>query len=127
MKKNILIITLTILLFNGGCKKSEDNTDSAFVYPNSFAPYSVTHYGPQLSIWMPLGPIQGSDVIYDSYSMKIYTRNDKLVFKNDTIFRGWDGKVNDIICPLDYYYFVVKYETTDGVKHKDNGMFQLIK
>ena len=116
-----------ILLLNAGCKKSEDNSNRAFVYPNSFAPISTDKHGPYFSEWRPLGPIQGSGLIWESCLMKIYTKNEKLLFESDSIFESWDGKVNDVICPHDYYYFVVTYETLDGLKHKDTGMFQLIK
>ena len=111
-----------MLLIPFGCKKTESIQDNVMFYPNSFTPN-----GDGINdLWTP----RGVDVKGNNYLMRIFNKNDKLLFETNKIYsfkeNGWDGEVNGEPCPVDYYYYVVTYETLDGVKHKDVGMFQLI-
>ena len=118
MKNLFFIISIVILFITVGCKKSEYNTDSVLFYPNSFSPDGDGCN----DCWGPAG----EEILTDGYLMKIYNKEDKLLFETDDFFKLWNGKVNNETCPIDYYYFIVKYQTINGEKHKDSGMFQLI-
>jgi len=123
MKNLLIIISVIILLISFGCKKSESIQENVMFYPNSFTPN-----GDGLNdVWGP----RGVGINGNKYLMRIFNKKDKLLFETNKFYynfheNGWDGEVNGEPCPVDYYYYVVKYETTDGVKHKDEGMFQLI-
>lgn len=118
--KNILFIICSVMIFfASSCKKSELSSGSVLYYPNSFTPDGdgINDH------WKPYG----FDILGGSYSMKIYSKKDKFLFESNDCLIGWDGKVNGVLCPIDYNYYAVKYETLEGVKHSDAGMFQLIK
>lgn len=108
-----------MLLITAGCKKERFSSDSVLFYANAFTPNDDglnDEWGPE-----------GVGINNDRFSMKIYNKKDKLLYETDNLNNWWSGFVNGELCPVDYYYYVVKYETIDGVKHKDTGMFQLIK
>ena len=118
MKNLLLIISTVLLLISLGCKKSDSFPVNTIFYPNSFTPN-----GDGLNDrWGP----RGAYFNYDTFSMKIFNKKDKLLYETDDFINLWDGKVNGEVCPIDYYYYVVTYETLDGVKYKDTGMFQLL-
>ena len=89
-------------------------------YPNAFSPNEGGFIN---TIWSPVG-----ENVTD-YLLKIYDSHQDLLYKTDKTYSqsgGWDGKVENNICPIGTYYFVVTYKSLQGVKHKDSGMFQLI-
>lgn len=125
MKTFLLIVTITVLFCTTGCEKQEGLSDSIFFYPNNFTPNGDGNN----DSWMPKGGIDMYTVFLldsDTYLMKIFNKNDKLLFKTESINEGWDGNFNNIRCPYDYYYFIVTYKSIDGIKHRDAGMFELL-
>ncbi|OQA02166.1 MAG: hypothetical protein BWY70_00097 [Bacteroidetes bacterium ADurb.Bin408] len=121
MKNFLIIISTAIVLIAFGCKKEGFNADSPYFYPNSFTPNGDG----MNDKWWPIA--NWSEINLSSYSMKIFTKKDKLLFETSDWKIGWDGKAKGENCPEDYYYYVVKFESIDEVKYKDVGMFQLIR
>jgi gliding motility-associated-like protein len=90
-------------------------------YPNSFSP---NNDGSDDS-WRPYGISSG----ITDYSLKIFNSLHHLVFKTDqfTYNGSWDGTVEGETCPNGNYFYVVKYKSLKGEKHKDSGMLELIR
>jgi gliding motility-associated-like protein len=95
--------------------------NTSVYYPNSFSP----NYDGITDYWFP----KAANIDADNFLLKIYDEEDHLLFKSDQYFynSGWDGTVEGELCPEGYYYYVAKYKTINGEKHKDSGMLQLIR
>jgi gliding motility-associated-like protein len=97
-------------------------SEALIYYPNSFTPD-----GDGINdIWTPT---EGNAIDSDGYSLKIYDKKDHLLYKTDQYnsFSGWNGDTDGVPCPVGFYYYVVKYKTLSGEKHKDSGMLELIR
>jgi gliding motility-associated-like protein len=88
-------------------------------YPNAFSPNG----GELNGFWSPIG----TNINTQDYLLKIYDSQQHLLFKTDQFNARWDGTAGGDPCPCGTYYYVVKYKSLQGVKHKDSGMFQLIR
>jgi gliding motility-associated-like protein len=95
--------------------------ETVLFYPNSFSPNGDGYN----DFWCP----RGTEINLDGYLVKIYDSQQHLLFKTDqfSYIDGWDGKAGGNECPAGTYYYVVKYKTFQGIKHKDSGMLQLIR
>jgi gliding motility-associated-like protein len=94
-------------------------------YPNSFIPENCGYN----NFWRP----QGIGISENSFLLNIYDQNENLIFQSTKYYftggstAGWDGTINNTICPFGYYYFVCKYQDMRGYRHKDSGMLMLIR
>lgn len=97
-------------------------SEEMIFYPNSFTPNGD-------GICDRWNPIIGNYIDYDDYSLKIYNKNDHLLYKTEQFYssQGWGGDVDGVPCPVGFYYYVVKYKSLKGEKHKDSGMLELIR
>jgi gliding motility-associated-like protein len=93
--------------------------ESSIYYPNSFSPDGDG----MNDFWFP----KGTNLNLDDFLVKIYDKNDHFLYETDQFYQPWDGTVEGIPCPAGFYYYVVKYKTATGEKHKDSGMIQLIR
>jgi gliding motility-associated-like protein len=93
--------------------------ENTMYYPSSFTPNGDG----ENDCWSP----QGINIDPDRLLIKIYDKNDHLLYKADQLYQPWNGAIDGAPCPIGYYYYVVKYKTLNGEKHKDSGMLQLIR
>lgn len=94
-------------------------SETPMFYPSSFSPN-----GDGINdFWSPYG----TNINLNGFLLKIYDKNDHLLYKTDEFFKPWNGNVEEEACPDGYYYYVVKYTTLNSEKHKDSGMLQLIR
>jgi gliding motility-associated-like protein len=98
--------------------------ETTMYFPNSFSPNGdgMNDY------WSP----RGINIEANSYLLKIYNKDDHVLYKTtdspESLYGfGWDGSIEGTPCPIGYYYYVVKYKTMNGEKHKNSGMLQLIR
>jgi gliding motility-associated-like protein len=90
-------------------------------FPNSFTPNG--DYTNQ--IWHPKG------VNIEAYEVLIYDRWGELIFKSNSLAKGWDGTYNGKDCESDVYCYVAKYADkmhADKLKMKTRkGVITLVR
>ena len=60
-------------------------------------------------------------------SLKIFSRSGNMVFQSQDLSRGWDGKFNGNIMPIDIYYWTAMYVDRNGVTNSKTGTVLLLK
>lgn len=114
------------------CKKEENYPQSLFFYPEAFTPNGdgLNDY------WIPLGCILPSNdsiavwqvgINLDTYEIKISNKNGRQLFKSEDINIPWDGTFKKDTCTEGFYYYLTRYESLDGIKYRDAGVFELIR
>ena len=127
--RNILFIITGFTLILIACEKEEDYPPSLYKYPEAFTPNGdgLNDY------WGPVGgldPDSDTDqpgVNLDIYEMKIRNKNNRQLFLSEDINTPWDGTYKGDTCADSYYYYLVRYESLEGVKYRDEGVFELIR
>jgi gliding motility-associated-like protein len=103
----------------GGMKYVDDVLVTVLPIPNAFNPNSSVEENKTFSLFS--NPIDG---VYN-YKMYIYNRWGQLVYENDNIKEGWDGKKNGVLCNPGVYVWVVYYQG-EGGKITNKGNVTLI-
>lgn len=127
----LVIISLYIFLFSG-CEKEDNNPLSPFFYPEAFTPNGdgLNDY------WGPLGVFSPDiDTNYawlvgfniNTFDMKIRDKKGRQLFNSKDYNSRWDGTYRSDTCAADFYYYLVRYESLEGVKYRDEGVFELIR
>ncbi|HBG71842.1 MAG: hypothetical protein A2W93_12750 [Bacteroidetes bacterium GWF2_43_63] len=88
----------------------------AFYIPNAFSPYNEDGLN---DVFKPSGIGIGLDE--STYTMHIFDRWGKLVFKSADIEDGWDGKVNGSKSAPGVYSYRIEVKYGDGLWHVFNG------
>ena len=88
--------------------------------PNSFTPNKI---GPDRSeVWKIV--IEGVSAI----DVMVFSRdNIKLYEATDLQTLGWDGTYDGKLCPVGYYYYVVKYTSVVGKEYTITGYLHLLR
>lgn len=99
----------------GGMKYVDDILVTVHPIPNAFNPNSSVEVNKTFQFFS-----SPSDNI-NNFKMYIYNRWGQLVYENDNISEGWDGKKNGSLCNPGVYVWVVYYEAEGGkVTNKGN-------
>ncbi len=120
-------------MFFWGCEKENNYPSSLFIYPEAFTPNSdfLNDY------WGPVGGLSDLDtdssvvwhagVNLNTYDMKIRNKNGRKLFYSQDINLCWDGTFKSDTCAPGFYYYLVRYESLEGVKYRDEGVLELIR
>ena len=60
-------------------------------------------------------------------SFKIFSRSGNLVFESRDVSRGWDGRYNGNLLPIDIYYWTAVYVDRNNVTNSKTGTVLLLK
>jgi gliding motility-associated-like protein len=60
-------------------------------------------------------------------SLKIFGRSGNLVFQSQDLSKGWDGRFNGNMLPIDVYYWTAVYVDRNNVSNSKNGTVLLLK
>ena len=60
-------------------------------------------------------------------SLKIFSRSGNLVFQSQDLSKGWDGRYNGTIMPIDIYYWTAVYVDRNGLTNSKTGTVLLLK
>ena len=60
-------------------------------------------------------------------SFKIFSRSGNLVFESRDLSKGWDGRYNGNLLPVDIYYWTAVYVDRNNVTNPKNGTVLLLK
>lgn len=133
MRNRILFFILTgATLLLMACEKEDSYPLTPFFYPEAFTPN-----GDFLNDdWGPIG-VFSTDIDtnyawlvgfnHDTYEMKIRSKNGRQLFYSEDINLRWDGTYKSDTCAAGFYYYLVRYESLEGVKYKDEGVLELIR
>ena len=58
--------------------------------------------------------------------MNIYNRLGELIYKTNSLEKGWDGTYKNNKAPIDVYTYIIIIETEDGRSFNKVGTFTLI-
>ena len=111
-----------IVTDNHGCSSSDSITviklcPSVIYIPNSFSPNGDGHND--------VFQIISENVI--ECNIQIYDRWGELVYQNNDINKGWDGKNKGIDCPIGYYYLILSVQFTNSIIKYYNSSILLIR
>lgn len=108
----------------GGCTASDSvivNNDCSMALANIFSPNGDgvnDYFNPRLYLGEGL----------KNYSMTIYNRWGQVVFETKNLEgRGWDGRFNDQLQPVEVYVYTLDATYVDGKHIKKNGNVTLIR
>lgn len=62
-----------------------------------------------------------------SANIKIYNRWGELLFETDDPKQGWDGKYKGVMCPNDYYLYLVRYKGKKTPWRYQRGYFYIVR
>jgi gliding motility-associated-like protein len=79
----------------------------ALLIPDAFTPNGDLLNDVFRAIW-------NADVNPTSFSMIIHNQWGRLVFESHDVTKGWDGKVNGMLCPLGVYTYVISVDKPAG-------------
>jgi len=107
---------------NHGCSASDSITviklcPSVLYIPNSFSPNGDGYND--------VFQIASENVI--GYNIKIYNRWGELVYQNNDINTGWDGKTKGTDCPSGYYYITLSVQFIDNMIKYYNSSILLLR
>jgi len=88
------------------------------VFPNTFTPNAD-------GVNDIFRPNQNADP--HTYQLLLYDRWGALLFKSQSIFKGWDGTYNGKPVPFGVYYWVASYMMADGKPLTQSGYVTLIR
>ncbi|MPM16425.1 hypothetical protein SDC9_62804 [bioreactor metagenome] len=94
----------------------------AFYIPNAFSPYNEDGVN---DIFQPFGI--GIGLEEGTYSMLIFNRWGRLIFKSEDIDYGWNGKVDGSMAAPGVYSYRIEVKFGDGLWHVYNGKITLIE
>ena len=60
-------------------------------------------------------------------SLKIFGRSGNLVFESRDLSKGWDGRFNGNMLPIDVYYWTAVYVDRNNVSNSKTGTVLLLK
>jgi gliding motility-associated-like protein len=103
----------------GGMKYVDDVLVTVIPVPNAFNPNSSVELNKTFKFFS-----SPADNI-NNFKMYIYNRWGQLVYENDNISEGWDGKKNGSLCNPGVYVWIVYYEA-EGGKVTNKGNITLI-
>jgi gliding motility-associated-like protein len=86
---------------------------------NLFMPSGFKPLGNVNSIFKPIY----TGIKNTNYSFKIYNKWGILLFESLQPIVGWDGTYKDKLVAADSYVYIVEYETLNGKKKRNNGVF----
>ena len=133
MKYRILLVFIAATtMFLLSCQKPENYPQSLLIYPGAFTPNDDglnDYWGPEGG----LKPDVDSSVAWisginlDTYELRIRNKNGRPLFYSEDINTPWDGTYRGDTCADSFYYYLVMYESLEGVKYRDEGVFELIR
>lgn len=105
-----------------GCHDTACNNIQAIVVPKLDVPNAFT----------PLGPTSASTIYVHGFGINtmkwvIYNRWGQKVFETNDRRRGWDGRFNGVVQPMDVYGYTLEVEFVDGEKLSRKGDITLIR
>lgn len=130
--RNAFLLFAGLTLFFFSCQKDDVYPPSVLIYPSAFTPNGDglnDDFGPiggigtdSAGFYYHLFNVNG-----ESFEMHIRNKNDRRLFYGEDINERWDGTFKGDTCPRGFYYYTVKYETTDGTKYRDKGVVELLR
>ena len=89
-----------------------------YIYaPSAFKPNGVNNvFKPVFSFVDPV-----------NYNLSIYDRWGNRVFESPEIYKGWDGKINELEAPEGLYIYHINYSTALGTQQGKSGTLLLLK
>jgi len=120
--KTIIGCVIMIIIGLYSCKKEDLPRGNAFFYPSAFTPNNdvINDY------WAPIGG-ENANVNFNTYHVKIFSKNDILVFETTDYNTQWYGTYKGTYVPSSFYYYSVTYEMMDGNKYRDIGIIELMR
>ncbi len=130
------VFDITLIAFNKyDCSdtiRKEVNVDEptkSIVFPTAFSP---NIYGPNGGYYKNYteknkifhGYVFGKTV--ESFNMKIYNRQGKILFQTNNFNVGWDGYYQNKLVPIGVYIYIVKGQFTDGESFQEQGSVTVI-
>lgn len=61
------------------------------------------------------------------FNLQIFNRWGQMVFQTQDIRQGWDGTQNGVLCPVDYYTWVIFYEDSNKRRISNKGGLLLVR
>jgi len=91
----------------------------------------------QPALWFPTAFTPNGDGLNDTFAlqgisikefnMQIYNRWGEKLFKSNSLYDGWDGKLRDNLCPPDVYTVIIKACKQNGQSVFYSGYVLLIR
>jgi gliding motility-associated-like protein len=71
--------------------------------------------------------VQSGRIIPESFEMRIFTRWGQQIYFSDDLYKGWDGKYNDINANCDTYVYEIRFMDETYKTHRVTGTITLIR